>query len=193
MGQQCKCNLRRFGNAKDLGSLHLDPRTVGDSELSIAKRLRELPLIHDPEYVFVRVVAPSKYPDRLRDKRCLDPFADSEPLSIHRRDGLVPGWSPLLRFYIRLYTLGPGRWSWSGRIIALHGIVVVLHLAVQYGLKVYCGCPSETPDRESQVLASYTVILIVLGRSRREGLDHLLIVLSSQELFDAGVEAILKV
>ena len=35
--------------------------------------------------------------------------------------------------------------------------------------------------------------LIVLGRSRTEGLDHLLIVLSSQDLFDAGVEAILRV
>ena len=31
------------------------------------------------------------------------------------------------------------------------------------------------------------------GRPRTEGLDHLLIVLSSQDLFDAGVEAILRV
>ena len=104
---------------------------------------------YEPEYVVVRVVAPSKHLDRLRDQSGLDPITDSVSLSIHRRDGLVRGWSPLLSFCIRLCTLGPGRWSWSGRIIALHGIVVVLHLAVQYGLKVYCGCPSETLGRES--------------------------------------------
>jgi hypothetical protein len=46
---------------------------------------------------------------------------------------------------------------------------------------------------KAQVLASYTVVLIVLGRSRTEGLDHLLIVLSSQDLFDAAIEAILRV
>ena len=89
----------------------------------------------NPTYVFVRVDAPTKHPDCLRDKRGLDPFTDSVSLSIHRRDGLVRGWSPLLSFYIRLCTLGPGRWSRSGRIIALHGIVEVLHLAVQYGVR----------------------------------------------------------
>ena len=153
MGQQCKCHLRRFGNANGLSSLDLDPRTVGDSELWIAKRLRELPLIHETAFVLVRLNAPTKHPDCPQDQRGLDPIADSVSLPIHRRDGLVRGWSPLLSFYIRLCTLGPGRWSWSGRIIALHGIVVVLHLAVQYGLMVYCGCPSETLDRESPGLS----------------------------------------
>jgi len=46
---------------------------------------------------------------------------------------------------------------------------------------------------KAQVLASYTVVLIVLGRSKTEGLDHLLIMLSSQDLFDASIEAILRV
>jgi hypothetical protein len=83
MGRQCKCQLRRFGNAKNLGGLHLDPRTVADAELSIAERHRELPLIHEPALVLVLVDAPSKHPDRLRDQRGLDLIADSEPVAIH--------------------------------------------------------------------------------------------------------------
>ena len=76
MGQQSTCYLRHFGNAKDLGGLDLDPRTIADAELSITQRHRELPLIHEPEHVFVRVVAPGKHPDRLRHQGGVDPIPD---------------------------------------------------------------------------------------------------------------------
>src|SRR5271166_1126950 len=72
----------------------------------------------DATLVLVRVDAPSKHPDRLRDQRGLDPIADSVPLSIHRRDSIVREWCPVLSFNIRLCSCGPGRWSRSGRIIA---------------------------------------------------------------------------
>ncbi len=102
--------------------MDLDPRTVGGAELSIAERQRELSLIHEPDDVFVRVVAPSKHLDRLRDQSDLDPFTDQVSLSIHRggdrRDGCVRGLYPPLSFNIRLCTFGRGRWSRPSRIIA---------------------------------------------------------------------------
>ena len=40
-GRRCKYHLRRFGNTNDLGSLHLDPRTVGDAFVAEIKTIFE--------------------------------------------------------------------------------------------------------------------------------------------------------
>jgi hypothetical protein len=116
----CVANLR-FNDAEDLGGMNRDPRTVGDTELSIAERRRELPPIHEPAFLFVRSDATSKHLDCLRDQRGLDPIADLEPSLIQRRgdwrDCRVQGWCPLLGFNIRLWADEPGGWARSGRII----------------------------------------------------------------------------